>query len=103
MGPSSNGTHKNCPFFNLGANQVTSWYISITSIGQNVGLNDVNGLNSNTLNPRSFILVRGKVSKSPCSFSPINICQSTGILIVCLPIFITNAGALNDSKKINGI
>ena len=72
-------------------------------MGKKVGENADSGLNSNALNPLSFRLVSGSVSKSPCSLSPIKICQSNGILSLKSPTFNTSAGALNDSKKINGI
>lgn len=72
-------------------------------MGKNEGENELSGLNSNTLKPLSFKLDRGNASKSPCSCSPISICQSTGILMIRSAIFNTSAGELKDSKKISGM
>ena len=77
--------------------------MSTISIGRKLGANDDKGLNENTEKPLSFKDDNGSVSKSPPSSSPINTCQSTGILICLSPICNTTAGALNDSKKIKGI
>ena len=75
----------------------------MTSTGKNSGLKLAIGLKAKALNPRSLMLVSGTTSKSPKSGSPINNCQSMGILITLLPIFNTNAGLLKLSRKINGI
>ena len=55
-------------------------------ISKYFGVNPVNGLNANTLNPLSFKLIKLTTSGLPHSGSQITTLQSNGIVIEYFPI-----------------